>query len=142
MLYNKETVLYTTDSLYFLLEKMKNTLIIGASTKSDRTSFQAIHRLRNEGISVYALGIRSGKVADINIFTSPEEMDLPNIHTVSLYINPSHQPAYYNWIIQLKPERVIFNPGTENPEFVEKLGSHGIGTNAACTLVMLSLAMY
>ncbi|MBF4984094.1 CoA-binding protein, partial [Nonlabens mediterrranea] len=38
--------------------------------------------------------------------------------------------------------RVIFNPGTENPEFYEKLNQAGIKSEVACTLVLLGTGQY
>jgi hypothetical protein len=38
----------------------------------------------------------------------------------------------------LKPKRVIFNPGTVNPEFMGRLKREGIEPISECMLVMLS----
>ena len=64
------------------------------------------------------------------------------VHTVTLYMRPSRQRDYYDAIIQLDPTRVIFNPGTENPEFYSLLKAAGIEVEVACTLVMLSMRTY
>lgn len=121
---------------------MKPTLIIGASTDPNRTVHYAIQKLRQEDIPVYALGKKEGQVGDVSIFTSLDELTLQDVHTVSLYINPSHQVEYYDKIIQLKPKRVVFNPGTENPAFAKMLEDNDIEATSSCTLVMLSLANY
>ena len=65
-----------------------------------------------------------------------------NIHTVTLYLNPKHQKAYYDYLIELKPQRVIFNPGTENPIFYKRLKEAGISYEIDCTLVLLSTNQY
>ena len=114
---------------------MKKTLVLGASLNEERYSNQAIRMLREYGHPVEAHGLRAGKVVDVEIQT--ELKQYPDIDTVSLYLNPQRQEAFYEYIIQLKPKRVIFNPGTENPELYKKLIRHNIGYEEACTLVLL-----
>lgn len=118
----------------------KKTLVIGASLKEDRYSNIAIKKLRNFKHPVVAIGLRKGKVEDVDIQTS--EITFENIHTVTLYLNPKRQEAYYSYIISLKPARVIFNPGTENPVFYNLLSAEGIAFEEACTLVLLSTGQY
>ena len=45
-------------------------------------------------------------------------------------------------LIAARPARVIFNPGTENPELEEKLAAAGIATVRACTLVLLRTGQF
>lgn len=117
----------------------KRTLVIGASTNPARYSYLAIRSLLKNNYPVVALAKRVSEIAGIPIQTNfPEK----NIHTVTLYIGPKHQPGYYQKIIRLKPKRVIFNPGTENDELIKLLGENGIETVEACTLVMLSTGQY
>ncbi len=119
---------------------MKKTLVMGASLKPSRYSNLVIHRLRDKGVPVIAFGLREGKVADVQIRTSLEAIE--DIHTVTLYLNPSRQEPFYEKIISLSPERVIFNPGTENPQFYDVLRDHGIAVEVACNLVMLATNQY
>ena len=114
----------------------KKTLVIGASLKPDRYSNFAIRKLQNSNIEVVALGLKSGEVA--GVFISKDLVDYKGIHTVTLYLNPQNQIAYYDYIVSLKPKRVIFNPGTENPEFYKILDENNINYEVACTLVLLS----
>ena len=114
----------------------KKTLVLGASTKSDRYAFKAMNMLVEKGHSVLAIGQNSGEVAGIKIQT--KAIPLKNIDTISLYLNPVRQRDYYNYIIEAKPKRVIFNPGTENPEFYQLLQLNDIKAEVACTLVLLS----
>lgn len=67
---------------------------------------------------------------------------LTNIDTVTLYIGPQNQHVYADYIRQLKPRRVIFNPGAENPTLEAELQKVGIEPIEACTLVMLSVGNY
>lgn len=120
---------------------MKNeTLVIGASTNPNRYSNIAIKRLRGKDLKVRALGLRKGEVLDVII--DGEKLPYKDIDTVTLYLNPKRQVEYYNYIISLKPRRVIFNPGTENMEFVRLLKEHNIESEIACTLVLLSTNQY
>ncbi len=118
----------------------KKTLILGASLKPDRYANIAIRRLVAHKIEVVAVGNVTGEVAGVTI-----EKGLPNfesINTVSIYLRPSRQSMYYDYIISLKPKRVIFNPGTENTEFITLLNAQNIETEIACTLVMISTNQY
>jgi len=120
---------------------MKNiTLVIGASTNPNRYSNIAIKRLRDKQIPTVALGLKKGKVLDVRI--DDEKLSYENIDTITLYLNPKRQEEYYDYIINLQPRRVIFNPGTENMEFVALLKAHKIESEIACTLVLLSTNQY
>ncbi len=118
----------------------KKTLVLGASLKVDRYSNLAIHRLVTHGHEVAAVGLKKGEVAGVKIETDINDID--NIDTITLYLNPIRQQPYYDNIIQLNPRRVIFNPGTENPEFYQKLKESDIEVEVACTLVLLSTNQY
>ena len=118
----------------------KKTLVLGASLKENRYSFKAINKLKENNIPVVALGLRKGKVAAIVVDT--EMVPYKNIDTVTLYLNPKRQEAYYSYIINLQPKRVIFNPGTENTYFVKLLQENNIESEVACTLVLLSINQY
>ena len=71
-----------------------------------------------------------------------EKPILSDIDTVTMYIGPGHQPQWYEYVINLKPKRVIFNPGTENEEFEHLLKKEGIEILEACTLVLISIGAY
>ncbi|KAF2325904.1 CoA-binding protein [Flavobacterium nitrogenifigens] len=116
--------------------KSKKTLVIGASTNPERYSFRAVSMLVGKGHSVLAIGQKAGEVAGVKIQT--KALPVKNIDTITLYLNPVRQRDYYNYIIESHPKRVIFNPGTENPEFYQLLESNGIEVEVACTLVLLA----
>lgn len=119
---------------------MKTTLVFGASLKPARYSNLAIKRLREKGQNTYAFGLKSGWVEDVQINTNLSE--LPNIDVVTLYMSPERQKQYYQDILDLRPEKVIFNPGTENYEFFTLLEKNNIRVEAACTLVLLATEQY
>jgi len=118
----------------------KKTLVLGASGNPSRYSYLAINRLVNAGHPVEAIGLKEETVAGITI--QRNHPDLHGIDTVTLYLNPSRQKEYYDYIIGLLPKRVIFNPGTENPEFYELLWQNEIEVEVACTLVLISIGQY
>ncbi|MBK0370916.1 CoA-binding protein [Flavobacterium agrisoli] len=115
--------------------KNKKTMVLGASLKEERYSNKAIQFLVEKGHSVIAIGQKAGEVAGVAIQT--KKVPVKNIDTVTLYLNPVRQRDYYNYIIEAQPKRVIFNPGTENPEFYQLLELNAIKVEVACTLVLL-----
>ena len=112
------------------------TLVIGASTNKERYSYKAIHNLVDKSHQVVAIGAQKGIAFDVHI--EIEKIQFQAIDTVTLYISAKVQPEYYDYIISLHPRRVIFNPGTENPEFYAILKQNNISYEVACTLVMLA----
>ena len=114
---------------------MKKTLVLGASTRADRYSYIALKRLTEANIETVAVGRRKGVACGIEIHDRPVPFE--GVHTVTLYLNPRNQQPYYDYILSLKPRRVIFNPG-----LYELLRKHGIAFEEACTLVMLSVNTY
>ncbi|WP_431128733.1 CoA-binding protein [Flagellimonas flava] len=119
---------------------MLMTLVFGASLNPSRYSNLAIRRLVENNIDTMAFGAREGNVSEVQIKTKLD--DFPNVDTITLYLNPLRQKEYYQDILDLKPKRVIFNPGTENPEFVRILEDAGIMVENSCTLVLLATGQY
>ena len=119
----------------------KKTLVLGASPKPERYSNKAVRLLGKFGHPVVAVGLRDAVIEDVPIIR-PEEVKEKDIHTVTLYLSPENQKAYYDFILSLQPKRVIFNPGTENPELKKLLEEKGIETVENCTLVMLRSGLF
>jgi predicted CoA-binding protein len=120
---------------------MKNkTLVLGASENPSRYSYLALNKLLSKGHGVVAIGKRAGTVSGVTINT--DQVASEDIETVTLYLNPDHQKPYYDYILSLKPRRIIFNPGTENEELEELAAKAGITPVEACTLVLLSTGQY
>ena len=115
-------------------------LVIGASEKPNRYANKAINRLLDAGHEVLAISNRAGEVRGVKFRLNHPELE--DIDTVTLYLNPTRQSEYEDYIVDLKPRRVIFNPGTINPSFMERLKSEGIEPVDACTLVMLSAGTF
>ena len=119
---------------------MKKTLILGASTKPDRYGNIATRRLKLYNHEVVPIGNREGEIDGTEILLGKPEVK--EIDTITLYLNPKRQVEFYDYIISLKPKRIIFNPGTENPELVKLAIENGIESEIACTLVLLSVGQY
>lgn len=119
---------------------IKKTLVIGASENPARYSFLAIKSLRRYGHPVIGIGSRAGKVADVSFSKErPEEKD---VDTITLYLNAKRQEEYYDYMISLRPRRIIFNPGAENEVLKKIAEDNGILVMEACTLVLLSTGAY
>ena len=118
----------------------KKTLVLGASDNPTRYSNLAIKRLHSHGHPVIAIGRKQAKTGDIAIET--DKKDYRDIDTVTLYLNPTHQKEYYDYILSLHPKRIIFNPGAENDELAELAEKNGIQAQEACTLVLLSTGQF
>jgi predicted CoA-binding protein len=119
---------------------MKKTLILGASTNPERYSNIAAYKLVSHGHPIVNVGLKSGEVAGVAI--ELPEIIHDDIDTITLYLGPANQLPYYEYILKSNPKRLIFNPGTENPELETLAEEHGIETTEACTLVLLSTGQY
>jgi predicted CoA-binding protein len=119
---------------------MENVLVIGASTNEERISNTAIVRLVNQQHNVFAIGLKPGIVAGIEIKTGQPIFE--NIDTITMYVGAKNQPIFYDYILQIKPKRVIFNPGSENEELETLLHQNNIAFEQACTLVLLASGQF
>lgn len=122
------------------MQHNKYTLVLGASEKPERYSNKAIKMLLKYKHPILAIGQKIGQVEGIPIQT--EKSQFEDVDTVTLYLGPQNQAPYIDYILSLKPRRIIFNPGTENDHFVELATKQHIQCIEACTLVMLSTGQY
>ena len=120
---------------------MATTLVIGASENPDRYSYKVAVMLINHGHEVVLYGVKEGEVLG-HKFTTVFPTEIKDLDTVTLYVNPTIQKNYYAKILALQPRRVIFNPGTENPEFEDMCREAGIQSEESCSLVLLSTGQY
>ena len=118
----------------------KTTVVLGASANPSRYSYLAIRKLAAHGHPVVAIGKKKGKVGEVDIETDP--IPVTHVDTVTLYLNPMNQQEYLDYILNLNPKRIIFNPGTENDDLIRSARNKGIEPVIGCTLVMLSAGMY
>lgn len=121
---------------------MKKTVVIGASPETSRYSNLVCRMLDNVGIEFVPVGIRKGEIMGKQILSLQDEPDVKDVHTLTLYLNPSNQKQWYDYILKLQPRRLIFNPGTENPELAKLAKSRGIETEFACNLVLIQTGQF
>lgn len=122
-------------------------MVLGTSLKPDRYSHRAVIRLTSNDHPVIAVGLKDGKIGDVEVITfdtafAKANILKENLDTITLYLSPKRQGPYYEFILSLKPKRVIFNPGTENPELYDLLAENEIKSEVACTLVLLATDQY
>lgn len=115
---------------------MSKIVVMGASPNRERFSYKAVKALRRRNYDIVALGVKEGEIGDISIQTGQPELD--DVDSVLLYLNPERQKPLYDYILSMKPRRIIFNPGTNNKEFTELADRNGIEVVHNCALVMLS----
>lgn len=118
----------------------KKTVVIGASTNPDRYSYKAVESLLAHGHEVVPVGVKKGELFGLQILNG--HPDIQDVHTVTLYVGEKNQDEIIDYVFHLKPQRVIFNPGTENHAFEKQLQEKGIEAEEACTLVLLSAGMF
>lgn len=121
---------------------MKKTVILGATDNPMRYAFTAASMLDRLKFDFIPVGIKTGEVFGKPILDLRTRPAIPDVDTVTLYIGPQNQPEWYDYILSLKPKRIIFNPGTENPELEKLAKAEGIQVWPACTLVLLSTGQY
>lgn len=118
------------------------TVIIGATPNPARYAFLAARMLTSYNHEIVPVGIKDGAVLGKEILDIFEKPKINDVHTVTLYIGPQRQPEHYDYILGLRPKRIIFNPGTENSEFEKMAEEQGVQALQACTLVMLRSGQY
>lgn len=124
-------------------EKSKNrVLIVGATTNPSRYAYTAAKMFQERGFDYVPIGIKKGNVFGKAILNLREKPELDGIDTVTLYIGTQHQGEWMEYLLSLKPNRIIFNPGAQNSEFAQLARSKGIEVINACNLVMLSTSQF
>lgn len=121
-------------------ENLPYTLVVGASSNPERYAYKAIKQLNAKGYPVLAFGLKNDSVDGIEIQTHLQ-FSTP-IDTITMYVGPDRQQSLIPELLKLHPRRIIFNPGTENPSFIQQAQKQGIITEIACTLVLLSTDQY
>ncbi len=121
---------------------MKKTAILGASTNPTRYAFLAANDLKAKGHEIVPIGIKKGTVYGEEILDIREKPKVDDVDTITMYMGAQHQEPYIDYILSLNPKRIIFNPGSENPDLHQKAEAKGIEVVNGCTLVMLSVGNY
>lgn len=121
---------------------MKKTVLIGATPNPSRYAYLATNMLSEYQHETVLLGIKKGEINGNKILDIRDKPAIEGVDTITLYIGPHRQPEWYNYLLSLKPKRIIFNPGTENEEFQRMAEQLGVEALEACTLVLLRSRQY
>jgi uncharacterized protein len=120
----------------------KKTVSIGATPDTSRYAYLAARMLDEYRHEIVPVSIKRGEVLGKEILDLRKKPPIADVDTVTMYIGPQKQPEWYQYILGLKPKRIIFNPGTENYEFEKMAEEQGIEAVEGCTLVMLRSWQY
>lgn len=118
------------------------TVIVGATPNPSRYAFIAAEMLTEYDHEIVPIGIKKGELFGAEILNIRQKPVIDNVDTITMYIGPRHQPEWYDYLLSLKPKRIIFNPGTENSAFVKMIEEKNIEPVEACTLVLLRTNQY
>ncbi len=121
------------------MKSNESILVLGASANPNRSSYFATKYLHNKGVSQNAIANKKGKIDDLEL--SDQYASIDSVDTISIYLNADRQKKYYDYILSLHPKRIIFNPGTENPELVSIAKKHCIEIVTGCTIAMLAAGL-
>lgn len=119
----------------------EKVVIVGASDNPERFAYKAMVMLKEYGHEPILVHPTLKEIDGQLVHADLELVPMP-IDTLTMYVNPRISVSMKDKIIALKPRRVIFNPGTENPAIAFDLKKTGIDTIHACTLVMLSTGQF
>lgn len=121
--------------------RTQRVAILGASSDPDRYAFKAQRLLKEYGHRVVPVSPKETAIDGDAAVASLSAIEGP-VDTLTLYVRPAISDGYREQILALKPARVIFNPGTENPDLERALREAGSDCLEACTLVMLRTGQF
>lgn len=121
---------------------MEVVAVIGASSDTSRYSYKAMEMLEDYGHKPIPVHPREDEVRGHQVIHNLGELEGKNVDTITVYVNPAISDKYEKDMIKVKPKRVIFNPGAENPKLSKALKDNGIAVENACTLVLLRTNQY
>lgn len=119
----------------------KNVAVLGASRKTDRYSNKAVRMLIDHGYRVIPIHPTQVEIEGLPVAASLSEVEQP-LDTLTVYVGPARIPPMIDSIVELKPGRVVLNPGTESDELKKRLDQAGIRYIEACTLVLLRTGQF
>jgi uncharacterized protein len=113
-----------------------NVAILGASRLPDRFAYKAFKMLQEYGHTPIPVTPKFDEIEGVKAYASLNDVKEP-VDTLTMYVGPDLSTKLSPDIMMLKPRRVIFNPGSENPELAAKLEAAGVKVVEQCTLVLL-----
>lgn len=123
---------------------MEVVAVLGASSDPGRYSYKAMQLLKEYGHTPVPVHPRETEILGYKVVSEIRELvkQGKRIDTLTMYVNPALSTKYKQDILDLMPKRVIFNPGSENPELEKALAAKGVQVQEACTLVLLRTDQY
>ncbi|MEO9964646.1 MAG: CoA-binding protein [Reichenbachiella sp.] len=118
------------------------TLVMGASANPSKYAYLAAYRLHERDKPFILLSIKPGELLGQKFLNLADKPAIEHVHTVTLYIGAIRLAEWQDYILSLKPKRIIFNPGTENMALADAANALGVETVFGCTLVMLGTGQY
>jgi predicted CoA-binding protein len=129
----------------FIMTKInEKVLILGASDNPRRYSHRAFAMLRTHGHMPVPVHPHLHDIEGIPCYATIDDAarSAGPIDTLTIYVNSSVSSALAESILKLRPRRIIFNPGAENPALQSLAQQKGIECIEGCTLVMLSTGQF
>jgi len=123
------------------MEKPQKVVVLGASSKPERKSNQAVAMLQEAGHSVVPVHPAIEEIHGIPVKKKLREVEGP-VDTLTLYVGRELSQKMESAITDLNPGRLIFNPGAENPDLMAAAEKAGIPTMEACTVVLLAIGRF
>ncbi len=123
------------------MSNKQNVLIVGASEKPDRYANKAMKALLEKGHEVVLLNPRLSTIDGRQVYQAPAAVK-ETIDTITVYVGPDKIAGLADELIKLKPQRVIFNPGSESEIAISQFSDNGIKVIRGCTLVMLATGQF
>jgi predicted CoA-binding protein len=123
------------------MDKPETVVVLGASPNPERYSYQAVQMLTEHGHRAIPVHPTATEIAGIGTVHSLQDI-AGEVDTLAMYVNPERSAAMAEEILGLGPRRIIFNPGTENPDLVGRCREQGIAVTEACTLVLLRTGQF
>lgn len=121
---------------------MEVVVVVGASSDTSRYSYKAMEMLEEFGHQAIPVHPREEMVRGHKVIHQLADLVGQKIDTVTIYVNSAISDKYEKDLLFIRPKRVIFNPGAENPRLSKALNESGIKTENACTLVLLRTGQY
>ena len=120
---------------------MSTVVVLGASNSPERIAYQALSRLLDKHYDAIPVSPKGGEILGQPVLAALDQIERA-VDTVTMYVGPERQLGLLDGIEKLRPRRVIFNPGSENPAIYPRLQQAGIAVQEACTLVLLSTRQF
>lgn len=97
--------------------------------------------LHDHGYKVIPVHPKVSRIDRVPVVNELRQVQGP-VHTLTLYVGPARSKAMIADIVDLAPQRVILNPGTESRDLELALKDARIPHEHACTLVLLRTGQF